>query len=334
MRVAVFSTKRYDELALRAANEDHGHELAFCEPRLTRETVPLAEGFDAVCAFVNDDLSANVLVTLARGGTRLVLLRCAGFNQVDLSTAEQVGITVARVPAYSPHAVAEHTVGLMLALNRKIHRAYARTRESNFSIDGFMGFDFVGKTVGVVGTGKIGETLLGIMKGFGCELLATDPYPNPEVERLGAEYVEPDTLAARSDIVSLHCPLTPQTFHLINHRTLSLMKPGAMLINTSRGALVDASAAIEALKDGRLGYLGLDVYEEESDLFFQDLSDRVVTDDTFMRLLTFPNVLVTSHQAFFTQEAVANIARTTLANATSFEADDGQAHLVTRDMVA
>ena len=333
MRVAVFSTKTYDQDALRESNKHHGHDLAFFEAKLTDETVPLADGYEAVCAFVNDDLSARVLLNLARGGTRLVALRSAGFNHVDLATAEQVGLTVARVPAYSPNAVAEHTVGLMLSLNRKIHRAYTRTRESNFSIEGLIGFDLAGKTVGVVGTGQIGQTVLRIMNGFGCELVAHDPYPNPAVEALGAQYVDVDTLVARSDIVSLHCPLTPQTFHLMNHRRLALIRPGAMLINTSRGALVDASAAIEALKDGRLGYLGLDVYEEESDLFFEDLSDRVVTDDTLMRLLTFPNVLVTSHQAFFTREAVANIAATTLDNITAFETGEGQPHLVSIDRV-
>ncbi len=333
MRVAVFSTKAYDQHALRESNKRHDHDLAFFEAKLTDETVPLAEGYEAVCAFVNDDLSARVLLNLARGGTRLIALRSAGFNHVDLATAEQVGLTVARVPAYSPYAVAEHTVGLMLSLNRKIHRAYTRTRESNFSIEGLIGFDMAGKTVGVVGTGQIGQTVLRIMNGFGCELVAHDPYPNPAVEALGAEYVDVDTLVARSDIVSLHCPLTPQTFHIMNHRRLALIRPGAMLINTSRGALIDASAAIEALKDGRLGYLGLDVYEEEGDLFFEDLSDRVVTDDTLMRLLTFPNVLVTSHQAFFTREAVANIAATTLENITAFETGEGEPHLVSFDMV-
>ena len=333
MRVAVFSTKAYDQHALRESNKRHDHDLAFFEAKLTDETVPLADGYEAVCAFVNDDLSARVLLNLARGGTRLIALRSAGFNHVDLATAEQVGLTVARVPAYSPYAVAEHTVGLMLSLNRKIHRAYTRTRESNFSIEGLIGFDMAGKTVGVVGTGQIGQTVLRIMNGFGCELVAHDPYPNPAVEALGAEYVDVDTLVARSDIVSLHCPLTPQTFHIMNHRRLALIRPGAMLINTSRGALIDASAAIEALKDGRLGYLGLDVYEEEGDLFFEDLSDRVVTDDTLMRLLTFPNVLVTSHQAFFTREAVANIAATTLENITAFETGEGEPHLVSFDMV-
>ena len=334
MRVAVFSTRTYDQHALREANEHHGHELAFFEAKLNDETVPLAAGYEAVCAFVNDDLSARVLLNLAREGTRLIALRSAGFNHVDLETAKQVGLTVARVPAYSPNAVAEHSVGLMLSLNRRIHRAYTRTRESNFSIEGLMGFDMAGKTVGVVGTGQIGETVLRIAKGFGCELVAHDPYPNPAVEALGAEYVDIDTLCARSDVVSLHCPLTPQTFHLINHRTLSLMRRGAMLINTSRGALVDSNAAIEALKDGRLGYLGLDVYEEEGDLFFEDLSDRVITDDTLMRLLSFPNVLVTSHQAFFTREAVANIAATTLGNITAFATGEGEAHLVSIDMLA
>ncbi len=334
MRIAVFSTKSYDHTYLEAANTVHEHDLTFFETRLTLATAPLAAGHEAVCAFVNDVLSKEVLEALAEGGTELILLRSAGFNHVDVPAAEELGLTVTRVPAYSPYAVAEHAVGLVLALNRKIHRAHARVREGNFSIEGFMGRDVNGRTVGVVGTGKIGQVFLRIMKGFGCQLLASDPYPNPAVEELGARYVSVDELFERSDIISLHCPLTPETFHLVDEERLQRTRPGAMLINTSRGALVDAAATIDALKDGRLGSLGLDVYEEEADLFFEDLSERVITDDVFMRLVTFPNVLITGHQAFFTEEALETISATTMANATAYATGSGDLHVVTKGMVS
>ena len=318
MKVAVFSTKPYDEQFLAAAN--HGqHELLFLESRLTTATAGLAADSEAVCAFVNDDLSADVLRSLAAGGVRFVALRSAGFNHVDLIAAAELDITVTRVPAYSPHAVAEHAVGLILALNRKLHRAYNRVRENNFALSGLLGFDLHGRVVGVVGTGQIGAVFAQIMVGFGCRVVATDPFPNQACQRAGVRYVELDELLSVADIVSLHCPLTTETHHMIDRETLARMRDGVMLINTSRGALVDTNAAIEALKSGKLGYLGLDVYEEEAGLFFEDLSDTVIDDDVFSRLLTFPNVLITGHQAFFTEQALEQIATTTIDNLTAFE---------------
>jgi D-lactate dehydrogenase len=333
MRVAVFSTKPYDEQYLREANVRHGHELAFLEPRLTAQTASLAAGAECVCAFVNDTLDREVLERLAEDGTRLVALRSAGFNHVDLRAAHDLGLTVVRVPAYSPYAVAEHAVGLILAMNRKIHRAHMRVREGNFALGGLLGFDLHGRTVGVVGTGTIGTVFARIMTGFGCSLLAYDPFPNPACDTLGVRYVPLAELFAASDIVALHCPLTPATHHLIDGGALEQMRDGVMLVNTSRGALVDTSAVIDALKSGKLGYLGLDVYEEEEGLFFEDLSDRVITDDVFSRLLTFPNVLVTGHQAFFTEEALEHIAATTLGNITAVERGAGEVHVVTLDRV-
>ena len=329
MRVAVFSTKPYDEQFLRDANEGVGHELRFFEPRLTLETAPLAFGADAVCAFVNDDVCAEVLQALSDAGVRLVALRSAGYNHVDLDAAGRLGLVVARVPGYSPDAVAEHCVGLILALNRKIHRAYNRVREGNFALTGLLGFDLRGKTVGVIGTGQIGARFAEIMLGFGCEVLASDPFPSEECRTLGVTYLDLEEVLVRSDIVSLHCPLTPGTHHLIDHDRLGRMRHGVMLINTSRGALIDTNAVIEALKSGRIGHLGLDVYEEEADLFFEDLSDQVLHDDVFSRLLTFPNVLITGHQAFFTIEALRNIAGTTIDNLTAFERDEELVNRVT-----
>lgn len=314
MRVAVFSTKPYDRAFLSEANARHGHELTFFEPRLAPETAVLAAGHDAVCAFVNDRLDAGVLGALVGSGIRAIALRCAGFNNVDLEATARLGLAVVRVPAYSPHAVAEHTVALILALNRKLTRAHARVHEGNFALDGLLGFDLHGRTAGVVGTGQIGAVVARILQGFGCRLLAHDPYRNPACEALGVAYVALPDLLAASDIVTLHCPLTPQTRHLIDADALALLRPGAMLINTSRGALLDTPAVIEALKSGQLGYLGLDVYEEEASLFFEDLSGQVLQDDVFARLLTFPNVLITGHQAFFTREALSAIAETTLTN--------------------
>jgi D-lactate dehydrogenase len=314
MHVAVFSTKPYDRTFLSEANARHGHALAFFEPRLAPETAVLAMGHEAVCVFVNDQLSATVLNVLAGLGVRVVALRCAGFNNVDLEEAQRLGLAVVRVPAYSPYAVAEHTAGLILALNRKLARANARVRDGNFALDGLLGFDLHGRTAGIVGTGQIGAVVARILHGFGCRLLAYDPVRNPACEGLGVAYVDLPDLLAESDIVTLHCPLLPQTRHLIDDRALALMRPGAMLINTSRGALLDTPAVIEALKTAQLGYLGLDVYEEEADLFFEDLSGQVLQDDVFARLLTFPNVLITGHQAFFTREALSAIAETTLAN--------------------
>jgi D-lactate dehydrogenase len=322
MKVAVFSTKGYDRRFLQAANAQYGHELTFLEARLTAATAGLASGHDAVCPFVNDDVSAATLEALRALGIRLAALRSAGFNHVDVGAAERLGVTIARVPAYSPHAVAEHAIGLLLTLNRKFHRAYNRVREGNFSLEGVVGFDLHGKTVGVVGTGKIGTVFCRILRGFGCRIMALDPYPNDECRELGVEYVEFAQLLAESHIISLHLPLTPETHHLIDDDALSLMKPGAMLINTSRGAVVDTRATIGALKSGQLGALGIDVYEEEADLFFQDLSDRVLQDDVLARLMTFPNVLITGHQAFFTREAIGTICATTISSISAYA--DGQ----------
>ena len=327
VRVAVFNAKPYDVDSLQAANGPHAHELVFLEPRLSVATAPLAAGADAVCAFVNDDLGEAVLEHLHASGVRLVALRCAGFNQVDLLAAARLGITVARVPGYSPHAVAEHAVGLVLALNRKLHRAYNRVRENNFALTGLLGFDLHGRTVGVVGTGQIGAVFARIMLGFGCRVLAYDPAPDPACVADGVEYVELARLFEQAEILSLHCPLTPQTHHLLDAAAVEQMRDGVMVINTSRGALVDTAAVIDGLKRGKIGFLGLDVYEEEADLFFEDLSDRVVGDDVFARLLTFPNVLITGHQAFFTGEALASIASTTLENVTAFSRG-GSLHVV------
>ena len=320
MKVAVFSTKPYDEQFLGQASRDsQEHELVFLEPRLNTTTAALAKGFDAVCVFVNDQVDGAVLGQLAEGGTRAVALRCAGFNNVDLKAAERLGISVVRVPAYSPYAVAEHTVALILTLNRQIHRAYHRIRDGNFALDGLLGFDLRGRTVGVVGTGQIGLEVVRIMRGFGCRVLCYDLHTNPKAQQLGGEYVALDDLFSQADIVSLHCPLTPDTHHLINADAVAKMKQGVMLINTSRGAMVDTAAIIEGLKSGQIGYLGLDVYEEEGDLFFEDLSNIVLKDDVFARLLTFPNVVITGHQAFFTRNALESIARTTLGNLTELE---------------
>lgn len=324
MRVTVFSTKSYDRRFLDLANAAAAdrHQIRYIEARLTEESAPLASGAEAVCAFVNDVLNRPVLEVLSAGGTRLVALRSAGFNHVDLSAAADLGISVARVPAYSPDAVAEHTIALILSLNRKIHRAYARVREGNFALEGLLGFDLHKRTAGIVGAGKIGIAVARILKGFGCRVLVHDPAPSPELGAIGAEAVPLSTLLAESDIVSLHCPLTPETHHLIDVDALASMRHGVMLINTGRGALVDAAALISGLKSGAIGYLGLDVYEEEGDLFFEDLSNQVLQDDIFARLLTFPNVLITGHQAFFTAEALGEIARITIDNLSGFE-DDG-----------
>lgn len=333
MRIAVFSTKPYDRTFLDQANQAHQHELTYIDARLTAETAPLAAGFAGVCAFVNDKLDSEVLQLLKANGTELIALRSAGFNNVDLAEAERQGITVARVPAYSPHAVAEHAVALVLSLNRMTFRAYNRVREGNFSLDGLLGFDLYGKTVGVIGTGKIGLIFADIMHGFGCKLLASDPFPSAD-GRDFLSYVPLETLLSDSDIISLHCPLTPETNHLIDAEAIEQMKPGVMLINTGRGRVIDTKAVIDGLKCGRIGRLGLDVYEEEEHLFFQDLSQRVIDDDQFMRLTTFHNVLITGHQAFFTSEALTNIADTTIANITAFASGTGTLHRVTADKIA
>ena len=320
MKVAFFSTKPYDQQSFESANQGFGHELVFFEPRLSDRTTALAEGFPAVCVFINDDLGEATLRAIASKGTRLIALRCAGFNNVDLDVAKELGLMVVRVPAYSPYAVAEHAVGLILMLNRKLYRAYNRVRDDNFALNGLLGFDLHGKTVGVVGTGKIGQCFAQIMNGFGCNLLAYDVYQNPACLDMGVQYVDLPDLLAQSDIISLHCPLLPATQYMMNRDSLQRLKPGTMLINTSRGALVNTQAVIEALKSGQVGYFGTDVYEEEENLFFEDLSGTVIQDDTFQLLQSFPNVVITAHQAFFTEEALGNIAQTTLSNISDVEA--------------
>jgi D-lactate dehydrogenase len=320
MRIALFSSRTYDREFFGPAALRHGHEIVYLEARLTAETAVLAAGFPALCAFVNDQLDGAVLAAVAGAGTRLVALRSAGYNHVDLAAARRLGITVVRVPAYSPHAVAEHTVGLILALDRKLHRAYARVREGNFALDGLLGFDLCRRTVGVVGTGQIGALVARILLGFGCTVLAHDPQPDAECARQGVRYVPLEALWAASDVVTLHCPLTEHTRHLVDGAALDAMRPDVMLINTGRGGLVDTRAVIAALKTGRVGALGLDVYEEEAGLFFEDRSSRILQDDVFARLLTFPNVLITGHQGFFTREALEAIAETTLSNVDDVEA--------------
>jgi len=319
MKVLVYSARSYDKEFLEAANKNK-HELHFVEVRLDERTTVLARQYPSVCCFVDDILSKKVLQQLSDGGTRLVALRATGFNNVDLKAAEELGMKIMRVSRYSPYAVAEFAVGMMLDLNRKIHHAYTRVREGNFLLHGLIGFEMHSRTVGIIGTGKIGSVLARILQGFGCLLLAYDMSGNPECVKLGVRYVPLKELLSKSDIVSLHLPLTPDTRHLINDENLSYMKPGAMLINTSRGALVDTRALIRALKKGHLGAVGLDVYEEESHIFFEDLSDEIIPDDVITRLLTFPNALVTGHQAFFTQEAMDIIARTTIQNISDFAA--------------
>lgn len=334
MDVAVFNTKSYDRRYLVAANEGAGHGLHFLEPHLSLDTAVLAAGHSAVCAFVNDRLDAPVLERLNGIGVSLIALRCAGFNNVDLTAAKRLGIKVARVPAYSPNAVAEHTIALILTLNRRIHRAYNRVREGNFALDGLIGFDLAGKTAGVVGTGKIGALVARILTEFGCRVLAYDVAPNPDCTAIGARYVPLSDMFSACDLISFHCPLTPQTRHLVNADSIAAMKTGVMLVNTSRGAVFDTGAVLEGLKSGRVGSLALDVYEEEGDLFFEDLSDRYIGDDLFARLLTFPNVLITGHQAFLTHEALTGIAETTIGNITAFERTGTAMHEVSVEKIA
>jgi D-lactate dehydrogenase len=319
MKIALFSAKPYTKRFFEEANSAHHFDINYIDATLCRETCALAEGFDAVCAFVNDHLDGPTIERLAAMGVRLVALRCAGFNNVDLEVAAKAGIAVVRVPAYSPHAVAEHTLTLMLALNRKITRAHNRVREGNFELEGLLGFDLFGRKAGVIGTGQIGTCVAKILLGFGCDVVAYDKYENEDLKASGVQYVDLDTLYGAADIITLHCPLMPETHHLINLRALEKMKPGVMLINTSRGALIKTEDIIVGLKSGVIGYLGIDVYEEEDALFFSDLSSQVIQDDVFARLLTFPNVLITGHQAFFTREAFVQIAETTLANVKEFQ---------------
>lgn len=334
MRIALFDTHRYERDAFEAANLRAAHALTFLEPRCTYETATLAHGHEAICSFVSDRLDARALRVLADGGTRVIALRSAGYNHVDLVAAASLGIPVVRVPEYSPYAVAEHAVALVLTLDRKIHRAYARVREWNFSLDGLVGFDLHGKTVGIIGAGRIGRVAARIFRGFGCQVLAFDPRPDPILAAdPGVRYVDLPVLYQHAHIVSLHVPLTPATHHIVDAKALAEMKPGALLINTGRGALIDSRALLGALKSGHLGGAGLDVYEEEEGVFFQDLSNQVLQDDVLARLLTFPNVIVTSHQGFLTHEALANIAHVTLANVTAFERGESLVNQVHPDDV-
>lgn len=313
-KIAFFDAKPYDQKSFAEINRDYGFEISYFDAKLNEQTCNLAAGHTGVCAFVNDDINARVVESLFQNGVEIIGLRCAGYNNVDFKAAFEK-IHVVRVPAYSPYAVAEHAVAMMLTLNRKTHKAYLRTREGNFSINGLLGFDMFGKTAGIIGTGKIARCLIAILKGFGMKILAYDPHPDQSwAESFGLRYVALAELYSASDIVSLHCPLTPDTTHLINRTAIEMMKPGVMIINTGRGKLIDTVALIDGLKSGRIGSAGLDVYEEESDYFFEDKSTELIADDVLARLLTFPNVLVTSHQAFFTGEALRNIAETTLTN--------------------
>lgn len=331
MKVAVFSAKPYDRQFLDAANVAGRHELRYLDCPLAVSTTALAKGCSAVCLFANDQANATTIMAFAHMGVRLIALRSAGFNNVDLEAARSHGITVSRVPAYSPHAVAEHTFALILSLVRNVHRAYNRVREGNFSLDGLMGFDLAGKAVGIVGGGNIGSVVAQIARGFGCNVVIVDPVRRAECEYLGAKYISLDALLDQSDIISLHCPLNESTRHLIDSAALRRMKPHALLINTSRGAVIDTHAVIDALKSRRLGGLAIDVYEEEEALFFEDRSDQAILDDQFARLLTFPNVLITGHQGFFTREALANIALTTIANLDAFEETGRAVHEVPFD---
>ncbi len=313
MKVAVFSTKKWVKESF-SDQIPPGLDVSFFESTLNEKTAKLADGFDAVCVFVNDTVNSEVIDKLSDLGIKTIALRCAGYNNVDLHRASEKGMQVCRVPAYSPYAVAEHALGLILSLNRKYHRAHSRVREGNFALDGLMGFDMRGKTIGVIGTGKIGQIFIETISGFGMKVLAYDKYPSEALKEKGVEYVELEQLYRQSDIISLHCPLTQETYHLINSYALKSMKDGVMIINTSRGPLIETAAIINGLKTGKIGYVGLDVYEEEEELFFEDHSDNVIHDDTFVRLQTFPNVLITAHQAFFTKEALANIRSTTYSN--------------------
>ena len=322
MKIAFFSTKPHDRKYFDASLKKYGHEINYFETRFKTATTNLISDEEAICVFVNDVVDAEAIEQLKEKGVKLIVLRCAGFNNVDLPTAKKHGIPVVRVPAYSPYAVAEHAVALMLTLNRKTHKAYNRVREMDFSLKGLTGFDVYGKTVGVIGTGKIGRCYARIMRGFGCKVICSDPYPSESLMQEGFKYMALEDILPQADILALHCPLIPETKHLINKSTIRQMKTGVMLINTSRGALVDTKAVIKGLKKGKIGALGIDVYEQEEQLFFEDLSDEIIMDDVITRLMAFPNVLITSHQAFFTHEALEQIAGVTLSNISAFEQNE------------
>lgn len=328
MNVACFSTKSYDRESFDQLIPKHAHQFTYLEPKLDKHTVSLAEGYDAICAFVNDHLDAPVLKKLAALNVKKIVLRCAGYNQVDLEKAAEFGIQICRVPAYSPEAVAEHAFALILSLSRKTHKAFNRVRDNNFSLEGLAGFNLHGKTIGVIGTGAIGKAFCSIALGFGCKVLAYDLIESKELKTMGVDYLGLDELLMQSQVISLHCPLTPGTKHLINKKTLELMPKGVMIINTSRGALIETKSVIRALKTKKIGYLGIDVYEQEEDLFFRDLSEEILMDEQITRLMSFPNVLITGHQAFLTKEALNQIAATTLFNLDEMEAGKKLTHEV------
>lgn len=334
MKIAVFSAKSYDIEHLSPESEKYGYEMEFFEVPLSRRTAKLAAGAGAVCAFVNDKINRDTLAALSELKIGLIALRCAGFNNVDINAASELGIRIMRVPAYSPHAVAEHAVALILTLNRKTHKSYNRVREANFSLERLVGFDLEKKTVGLIGTGKIGQVFAEIMMGFRCDIIAYDPYPNDALRKKGVKYLGKDEVFQHADILSLHCPLTPETQQIVNRKTLGLMKKGAMLINTSRGKLINTDDAIEALREKRLGYLGIDVYAEEEKLFFRDLSEHIIDDEKIMQLMTFPNVLITAHQGFLTKEALNEIAATTLKNISDYSKGKTNENEVTTEMLA
>ena len=318
IKIAFFDAKIYDKDFFNRENENYGYEIKYFPVKLSADTAQLASGYNTICLFVNDDISAEVIDKIYENGVRLIIMRCAGYNNVDLHAAFNK-IHVLRVPEYSPHAVAEHAAALILALNRKVHKAYNRVRDNNFSIAGLMGFDMHGKTAGIIGTGRIGRIMSEILRGFGMKIIAYDRYPDSTFgSSPGVEYLELDELYRRSDIISVHCPLTKDNFHMINSAAINQMKPGVTLINTSRGQLVDTAALVEGLKSGKVGAAGLDVYEEESDYFFEDKSDEIMVDDLLARLTSFNNVIITSHQAFFTREALESIAATSLKNVADY----------------
>ena len=314
MKIIFFSAKPYDKTFFNKYNKRFGFELEFFDTHLGPHIVHAITDADAVCVFVNDKVNADVISVLAEKGIKIIALRCAGFNNVDLEAAHKYGLKVCRVPAYSPEAVAEHALAMILTLNRKTHKAYNRVREQNFSLNGLLGFNLHGKTAGVIGTGNIGKAFCRIMTGLGCHVLGHDLAEDQELKNIGVVYMSLEEVFRQSDIISLHCPLTEETHNLINNTTIAQMKKGVMLINTSRGKLIQTTDAIEALKTGQIGYLGIDVYEQEEKLFFKDLSENIIDDDTIQRLMSFPNVLITAHQAFFTTEALDEIALTTFKN--------------------
>lgn len=318
MKISMFSTKSYDEASFHQANKSYGYECHFYNFQLDLKTASIAEDSQVVCAFVNDDLSRSVLEKLAKQGTKLIAMRCAGFDRIDLEAAKEFGLQVVRVPAYSPEAIAEHAIGMMMCLNRRFHKAYQRTRDANFSLEGLTGFNFHGKTVGVIGSGKIGLATMRILKGLGMNVLCYDPYPSNLAVDIGATYTSLEDIYHQADVITLHCPLTADNHQLLNAESFNQMKDNVMIINTSRGGLLNSQDAIEALKIGKIGALGLDVYDNEKELFFQDKSNDIITDDIFRRLSACHNVLFTGHQAFLTNEALANIADTTLSNIEAF----------------